>query len=727
MPRKTRARPVQITARFQIEAAAEGTQGRRFSLVAYSGETFRQWFCADPLVIDLDTLRLPQTLPILYDHRQDAEWVAGRADSVRIEGGRLLADGPVYESTEGGQTVLGLAAEGHVWQASVGADPASLDFVKAGEVANVNGRDYPGPVYVARGVDLREISFVVVGAAKNTSAIVARRIKGGNMDFETWVTSLGFDPNSLDAIQTANLQQLYNEEQGEEDDPADPPAADPATTAAADDNDDNEDDPMAMAASLPLRLRREAAAEISRQETVRRLCVNAGRPTMTVTTDGQRREVSVEARAVEEGWTAERTELELLRLRRPSMVDVVHGHDRDCTLQAMQGAMLLRAGGRLDHASYAGPRALSLGLPRWLRMGLNAEARQRAMEAAHRYADMSMVDVCREALRLAGREVPHGRQSLIQAAFSGGALTEIFTTSINAQLLATYEEAPDSTSGWVRERDVSDFKTVEDIRLKKGGSLTKHPRGATAAHMDRSDTKETYKIARYSGQLVVDEQDIIDDRMNAFQDFPREMGLGAARLRPDLVYSILKANAALQADSVALFHSSHANTDTSAALAADKLKAGVTAIRLQKENGVNLNLQPTHLVVPQTLEFTARELVQSTVMLIAGTAGSVTERGNLNTLTSVGLQVVADARLDNGVTDPSAEPPTAYSGDVNDWFLVAAQGYGIIVAYLTGTGRAPQSRSWVLDRGGQYGMGWDVNMDIGAKALDYRGLYRGVG
>jgi len=48
------------------------------------------------------------------------------------------------------------------------------------------------------------------------------------------------------------------------------------------------------------------------------------------------------------------------------------------------------------------------------------------------------------------------------------------------------------------------------------------------------------------------------------------------------------------------------------------------------------------------------------------------------------------------------------------------------VGYLRGTGRVPAIRSFVLDKG-QWGIGWDIKFDIGAKALDFRGMYFSVG
>jgi hypothetical protein len=712
-----------------IEAAApEGKGLRRFKMLAYTGAAMDLPGFDRPVIVDLKGVQIPsQMRPILRQH--DHTRIVGHSEKVAVDGG-IVVEGVLSGAGADAQEVAASADNGFPWQASIGADPLHMQALDRGQKETVNGREIEGPAYIARKTALKEISFVPVGADGATAAAVlaGAQIRGAGMSFEEWLVSLGFvDPSALDEVQTANMQQLYNEEVGEGDDPEDPadpsdPApADPPAVGAGDGDDKKDDDDMSAAATA--RLRAAQAAETIRCDQVRQLCAGAGGPRITV----NRRELPLEAHAIAEGWTRERTELEILRRQRETAGPFLRAssHEQHCSLQALQGAMILRARGRLDAPCYGTPAALAMDLPSWLRAGINAEVRQRAMEAAHHFAEMSMVDLCREAIRLDGRDAPRGRTNLIRAAFSGGSLTSIFTTNVNALLLQTYQEAPDTTQGWVRETDTGDFKTMDRLRVKKGRGLTKHPRGSTADHESRSDLKESYKIARYSKQFVVDEQDIIDDYFQAFAEFPVEMGNEAARLRPDLVYAILFANAALQADSVALFdNSTHKNTDTSAALAIDKIQAGVTAISKQQENGVNLNLAATHLVVPQTLAFAAREYVQSSFILIAGTAGTVTTRGSENTLKGVNLQVVPDARLDNGVTDP--DTGTTYSGDTNDWFLAVANSYGIEVCYLRGTGSAPQVRSFVLERG-QWGMGWDICHDIGAKALDYKGLYRGQG
>ncbi|MFQ5733003.1 MAG: Mu-like prophage major head subunit gpT family protein, partial [Planctomycetaceae bacterium] len=296
-------------------------------------------------------------------------------------------------------------------------------------------------------------------------------------------------------------------------------------------------------------------------------------------------------------------------------------------------------------------------------------------------------------------------------------LTKIFTTSVNAALLSTFQETVDTTRGWTRERDVADFKMNDRIRMAKGPNLARLPRGGTADHYDRSDVQESYRIARYARQFVVDEQDVIDNNLDAFADTPREMGLAAARLRPDLVYSILLANPDM-ADAVPLFDAAHGNLKAGAALSSATLIAAIAAIELQQENSVNLNLRASHLIVPSELKHTGAELLNSSQLLLAGNTDTV--RGSRNTINAIeSLDLVSDSRLSNGVTDPTDD--TVRAGSSSTWFVAAATGHTIEVGFLRGSNRGPTSRSFTLDKG-RYGMGWDVKMDVGAAALGHHSL-----
>lgn len=530
------------------------------------------------------------------------------------------------------------------------------------------------------------------------------------MEFAAWVRSQGFDPENLTPEQSRSLSALYDVERARQQNP--PAPAEPEPDAIA--------------------TRRAAlAAETARVNEITRLCAQSGNPTMEV--EGQR--VDVAAHAIAQGWpiTEARRECELQQLRRDRTAGpgaIMRDRDRDCNLQTLQAAMILRSGSHcqtrigLDHPAFrTSPMSLAMEIPAWLRADINSEQRQRAMEAAWRYREMSMMDICREAIRLDGKECPESRAEIIKASFSGGTLTSIFTTNVNAILLAVYQQSPDTTIGWTRDAEVNDFKVNERPRMTKGPNLVKLGRGGHADHVARSDTGASYKIARYAKQFVVDEQDWIDDRFGAFSDTPYEMGQAASRLRPDLVYSILLANPTIDYTGRALFNSTDGNTAGTSPLSADNLKTQAAAMAVVQENGVNLNLRPSHLIVPWGLAFTARQLLQSSFVVLAGTAGTVTERGDKNVLEGL-MAPVEEPRLDNGLTDPaSGLAQTTYGGSATTWYLASNMAHTIEVGYLRGTGKSPQVRAFVLDRG-QWGMGWDVSLDIGAKALDWRGFRR---
>lgn len=724
-----------FNAPVQLQAAQGENPQRRFSIVAYTGDPINQFWLDAPVIADLSGMDLTAgRIPVLYQHFDSGQGVVGQSDSIRIENGQVLVDGFVIPVTEAAQEVLRLADGGFEWQASMGADVLQREFITAGTTVNVNGRDYPGPIYVARRTILREVSFVVLGADRRTSAVIARRVEGSAMTFEEWLVSLGFEDQgaSLTDVQRANLQILYNEENPETDDSTDTSTTDgtPAPDASASTPSDGavaaRTPPTTTTARTPTNTPnpiQDQRREAGRTAAITAMCSAAGNPQI----QHDNAQVFLAAHAIEQGWDLGRVRTQLtaieggdrIRASRPASGPqfISRSHERDCTIQALQGAMILRAGGRLDHRGYATPQALGMGLPGWLRANLNADQRQQAMEAAHRYRDWNMVDVCRECCRLDGRTIAASRSEMIRAAVSGTTFRNVFTTNVNARLLETYLEAGDTTATWTRETDVANFKTQERFGLTKGPNLTKHARGSEANHRSRSDKAETYKIYRYSAQFVVDEQDIIDDDFGAFNDEPVDMGNASARVRPDLVYAILLANPTLAQTARALFNTTDGNLGSGSALASATLRAAIAAMMIVQENGVNLNIKPTHLLVPAGQRHLAMELIGSIALAFAGSTN--VERGTMNPLAQEGLQFVSDGRLDNGVTDPDSG--TFYAGSGTTWYLASNQVQTIEVAYLQGTGRAPSAEPFQLP-GGTWGMGWKIKIDVGAKAIDWRGL-----
>lgn len=663
-------------------------------------------------------------VPMLEAHmRFDLDSVLGSVRNIRIEGNKVVGRLYFQKDDERSERAWKKVRDGHVTDVSVGYRGVDSVDIPPNTTATVDGRKYTSgarTLRVTKKWKLREASLVPIGAddAAKIRAHYAHISTPGKegqamkKELRQYLESIGLRAEATDAEAHAFWQALGGAQRQRADmidngtivpagTRAEVPAAPVVPDPAAAPEGQRAAAPAASAPAAPIDENsiRAQGAQQERQRIARlRELAGSDVPSEMLT------------RAVDEGWDETRASREFLAAirgqRNPSAGQApaghVRSHEAECTAEVLGIAMVQRSG--------------LFRLPQ----GASPEAQRRhemLAERADQFNDMSLVDVCRECLRIDGRNVPHNRGEMIRSAVSTTSLSNVFTQSVSAQLMQAFMEHPDTTQGWVREVDVPDFKTNDRIALNKTGGLKKLSRGDTAKHTTTGDTVESYKIARYARQFVVDEQDIIDDAMNALLDMPREMGYAAARLRPDLVYSILLANAALNADNVALFDNAHSNV-TSTALSANAIQAAFTAMALQRKNGVPLNIVLKYLIVNPTLEFAADIALNSAYRQAA-------TEGDRNPLNEKSVILRSDARLGAaGVTDPNTE--TAHTGSTTIWFAAAdpAVAPTLEIGYLRGASRRPQLRSFVLDRG-EWGIGWDIKHDIGAKALAFQGLFRG--
>jgi hypothetical protein len=741
--------PKQIAFTCPLKVAAQAAAGerRRFSMDAYTGEPLQLDGFNLPIIIDIASADFSaQLVPALHQHEQNVYAAVGQIDTIQpatIAGLPGIVAGGYFTPTDHpGDTALAVIKKidaGQKFQASVGGNQGRFDQLAAGQKIKLNGREYVGPALIARNFRFKEISFVLIGADEFTSVSAKSskvRIKGSVMKFEEWLSAQGFeDAGSMSETLTANMKRLYAmEHPAEEEEPEE-------VTAQEGDEEEEEEEPPPAAKSRNLKIQTrgkpniaaDAANDARRVHKLTSICATYKNPEIEVTVNGQKEKIPLLAHAIEQKWTADKTELAAIRIDRgPGPAVIVKTAERDAALQALSGALLLRAGGQIDYKFKRPLAALALNIPRWLRMDLNAEARDRVMNAAHHYSQYSAYDIVREACRLDGIDVINNRDEMIRAAIkgpsiraagSGSALSNIFSTSVHAQLLRAYEQAGDTTVGWVSEAEVANFQTQERTRIDLGGGLKKLPRGKTAEHADYTDSQETYKIASYAKMFEVSDDDFLDDNLGGLATVPTEMGTAASRLRPDMVYAIILDNANLGATARQLFNTTDGSlAGTAGALSAARLTTAISDMARYRENSVVLNLQPTHLLVGPENELLAWELTQSPQILYG--ADDETIRGNLNALNVKGIQPVTEGRLSLGVTDPRTGD--AESGSTTAWYLVCNTAHTIEVGYLRGTGRAPKVRSYTLEQG-RWGLGWDVKMSLGAAALDWKGFHKNAG
>lgn len=407
-------------------------------------------------------------------------------------------------------------------------------------------------------------------------------------------------------------------------------------------------------------------------------------------------------------------------------------HESDCTLEALQAGLLMREGIEPDSDLFKRSDArklLNRDVARggWLHDNATGNVSQankdrfsRAIDHAVGYSSYRMVDFCREALRLTGRPVPRDQGDMIQRALSTSKLTAIFSPLMTMGMIEGYAGIEDTTLAWTRSTDIVDFKQIERARLTKASGLAKQARGGTANPIEFGDEIEKYRLARYSGKFEVSEEDIIDDSFGGLNEHTmKELGELAGELRGNLVYSILMGNPTMR-DNNQLFHPTHGNLLDYAfgQTGAELMKVGM---RTQTENGRGIRNKMKFLIVPEALEFKARQLVNSGEVRDASSTG---QHGTDNPHNQL-FEVVADPRLDNGVEDPDSGE--AYSGSATAWFGASALNAGSIeVGYRSGTKRSPRMTDYMLaeDRNG---IGWRIDLDIAAKAIDWRAISKSDG
>lgn len=286
----------------------------------------------------------------------------------------------------------------------------------------------------------------------------------------------------------------------------------------------------------------------------------------------------------------------------------------------------------------------------------------------------------------------------------------LFANVANKRLRGAYDENPGTYALWARRApNAPDFKSIQVTSLSGAPALLQTNEHGEFKYGSMSDGKETYSVITYGRIVSLTRQAIINDDLRAFDRLVTAFGFSARRLENRLVYSQLTDNANM-GDGTALFHANHANLGTGAgsALQLSALSAGRTAMRLQKGlASEELNLSPSYLIVPAALEATAYQLTSANYVPAKPTDTNEFRAGGRTS-----VEPIVEPILD-GISSTA-------------WYLAANSGQVDTVeyCYLDGA-EGPVIESEVgfeVD-----GVSYKCREDFAAKAIDYRGLYKGAG
>ena len=336
-----------------------------------------------------------------------------------------------------------------------------------------------------------------------------------------------------------------------------------------------------------------------------------------------------------------------------------------------------------------------------------------AHDTANPYRGQSLIQIAASALESTGVSArgmtPTEIASKVFAAHSSSDFPYLLQDAINKKLQAAYGAVPSIWRRIANVGQVSDFKTINLLKMGSFNSLADKPEGAEYQSGTFSEEREQMSAKTKGRYIAMTREMLINDDLAAFNRLGQMLGQAAARTVNADVVGILTANPTM-ADTVALFHANHNNLAASGTvISVASLSAARAAMRKQKDpSGLDYtNIMPTMLVVPVVLEEIAHAVTTTTTN--TDTSGSLKN----NFIRTWGpLEIISDPLLD-------ANSSTA-------WYLLTDPAIApvIEIAFLDGieTPYTESEAEFMTDA-----MRWKVRMDYGVAANDWRGGYKNAG
>lgn len=320
-------------------------------------------------------------------------------------------------------------------------------------------------------------------------------------------------------------------------------------------------------------------------------------------------------------------------------------------------------------------------------------------------AGYTLFELARNALQING--ISCGgmtKMQIVAKAFThtSGDFGQLLADVAHKAALMGYDEAEETFDKWTGVGELADFKAMSRVDLGAFPDLVEVPEGGEYKNATFGDRGETVQLATYGRKFSITRQAVINDDIGAFTRIPRKMGMAGKRTIGNLVYAILTSNPKM-ADGVALFHATHGNLGTGAAISTSSVSAGRTAMRKQKDGEAFLNIAPKYLLCGVENEGLAN-VVRASEFAVDGDKNQTVPNEVRDT-----FEVISDPRL-----------------SASAWYQAADQNMHdtVEVQYLDGV-QSPhieQQAGWDID-----GTEFKVRIDAGVKALDSKGLRKNPG
>jgi ATP-dependent protease ClpP protease subunit len=337
----------------------------------------------------------------------------------------------------------------------------------------------------------------------------------------------------------------------------------------------------------------------------------------------------------------------------------------------------------------------------------------RASISANPYRGYKLLDIARASLQTAGiRTDGMDQMQIVAAAFtqSTSDFPIILENAMHKTLQGAYATAALTWNRWCARGSVSDFRAHNRYRFGSIGTLDSKNELGEFKNKTIPDGEKSTITAGTKGNIInLSREAMVNDDLGAFIGLSNNLGQAAARTVEVAAYAVLAQNGGLgptMSDGLTLFHATHGNLTTAAAISVDALDKDRVAMASQKDVGGNdyLDLRPSVLLLPIGLGGTARVL--NDAQYDPDTANKLQRPNMVRGLFS---DIVDTPRL---------------TGTRRYMFADPNQAPVIEVAFLDGAD-APvieQETGFTVD-----GSRFKVRLDFGTAAIDYRGAVTNAG
>jgi len=579
-----------------VAAQGEGNEpsgNKKMTITAYNGGLMNVGWGL-PVGIDLAGLkwRDDNAIPIMCLHEtRNIDAICGQATKISHNGKTLTIAADFMPVSDDAKKVHELAKAGFKFQASVGVSPSDVLYVGKKESYNLNGAEVKGECYIVCAGTLHEVSIVPLGADGTTKTAIAAANNQGK-------------EGTMPIPEEKNKTVV---------------AAEPTNTATV-----------------------EAAAQ------------NAERERVASVITACKGHDDIMAKAVKEGWTAEKAELACLKAERAAAEQAKIGASRP----GAPAIIGLKNSAPKDAKTVTAAACMGAAMTD---SAVEAAFKGVDLDAAHDLKVTRLSDIF-AAFGFNYRPGNDAEMSkAIKAAFSSADIPDVLSNVAHKFVLAGFGAVGEGWREISRPVAVTDFKAVKGVRLVMGGLLKPLAKGGELQHVDLSDDSRSIQAATKGSIVGITREDLINDDLGVLATIPARFGQMAGRTINKDVFGALSTTG------------SDYGANTSGALNLANLSdAYALAMGIKDANGDSIGPMPDRILCAPGNYITALSIYRSEQITGASSEKGKTNvlRGVLKPITSPYLNGTAyrlfsasfplvDVAFLNGVQTPTVETASA--------------------------------------------------------------------